>query len=599
MRQEHSGRRRTPRLASTLAALGLATACATPPTVEEARTFLEEADARLLELSHREGRTAWLQATYINPDTDALAAEARQAMMAATVELARDATRFDRLDLPPELARQMKLLKLALTLPGPAGAEAQAELARLAFEIKGLYGKGKYDGRPLNDLEKVMAESRDHDELLDVWRGWRTIAPPMKARYQRTVELGNAGARELGFADLGAQWRSKYDMDPDDFAAELDRLWGQVRPLYESLHAHVRARLAARYGADRVPADGLIPAHLLGNMWAQEWGNIYPLVAPEEGSRGYDLTELLRRKGVDELELVRIGERFFSSLGFEPLPETFWERSLFTKPQDREVVCHASAWNVDNDQDLRVKMCIKIDAEDFVTVHHELGHNYYQRAYREQPFLFRDSANDGFHEAIGDAVALSVTPGYLVEIGLLDREPDASADVALLLRTALDKVAFLPFGLVIDQWRWKVFSGEVPPESYNAAWWDLREKYQGVTAPIARSESDFDPGAKYHVPAYTPYTRYFLGHILQFQLHRAMCRETGYEGPLHRCSVYGSREAGERLQRMMKMGMSRPWPDALEALTGQREIDATAVVEYYQPLLTWLEEQNQNRPVGF
>jgi peptidyl-dipeptidase A len=599
MKERHINRRHVIRLAPALAAMAFVTTCTPPPSVEEARAFLDAANTRLLELSHREGRTAWLQATHISPDSDALAAEARQAMMGATVELATQATRFDGLDLPPELARQMKLLKLALSLPGPADPAAQAELAGLAFEIKGLYGKGKYEGRPLGALEKVMAESRDYDELLDVWQGWRTIAPPMKPKYQRTVELGNAGARELGFADLGAQWRAKYDMDPDVFAAELDRLWEQVQPLYEGLHAHVRARLAARYGAEKVPDDGLIPAHLLGNMWAQEWGNIYPLVAPEKGERGYDLTELLRRKGVDEVELVRIGERFFSSLGFEPLPETFWERSLFVKPRDREVVCHASAWNVDNDQDLRIKMCIKIDAEDFVTVHHELGHNYYQRAYREQPFLFRDSANDGFHEAIGDAVALSVTPGYLVEIGLLDREPDTSADVALLLRTALDKVAFLPFGLVIDQWRWKVFSGEVTPGDYNAAWWELREKYQGVKAPVARSESDFDPGAKYHVPAYTPYTRYFLAHILQFQFHRAMCRDAGYEGPLYRCSVYGSEEAGARLQRMMEMGMSRPWPDALEALTGQREIDATAVVEYFKPLLTWLEEQNQGRKVGY
>ena len=585
--------------AAALAAVGLAASCTAPPTVEQARAFLVDANTRLLELSNRDGRAAWVQANFINQDTDALAAEARQAVMGASVELATESTRFDALDLPPDLERQMTLLKLALTLPGPASTEGQAELARLAFDIKGLYGKGKYEGRPLNDLEKVMAESRDYDELLEAWQGWRTIAPPMKAKYQRTVELGNAGARELGFDDLGALWRSKYDMPPDDFAAELDRLWGQVKPLYEGLHAHVRARLGERYGTDKVPADGLIPAHLLGNMWAQEWGNIYPLVAPGTGSRGYDLTELLRRKGVDEIELVRIGERFFSSLGFEPLPETFWERSLFVKPRDREVVCHASAWDVDNDQDLRIKMCIKVDAEDFVTVHHELGHNYYQRAYREQPFLFRDSANDGFHEALGDAVALSVTPGYLVELGLLDREPDTSADVALLLRAALDKVAFLPFGLVIDEWRWRVFSGEVPPDRYNTAWWELRETYQGIKAPVARGESDFDPGAKYHVPAYTPYTRYFLARILQFQFHRALCREAGFDGPLYRCSIYGSKDAGHKLQRMMTMGMSQPWPDALEALTGQREVDASAMVEYFEPLLAWLEEQNEGRPVGY
>ena len=462
-----------------------------------------------------------------------------------------------------------------------------------------MYGKGKFQGRPLGELEKVMAESRDYDELLDAWRGWRTVAPPMKPLFARSVELGNAGARELGFADLGALWRSKYDMPPDAFAADLERLWSQVRPLYVALHAHVRARLAEAYGKDKVPEDGPIPAHLLGNMWAQDWGNVYPLVKPEAGGQGYDLTALLRERHVDERGLVRIAERFFTSLGFEPLPETFWERSLFVKPRDREVVCHASAWDVDNDEDLRLKMCIKVDAEDFVTVHHELGHNFYQRAYRTQPFLYRDSANDGFHEAIGDTIALSVTPGYLVKIGLLSDEPSTSGDIGFLLNRALDKVAFLPFGLLIDQWRWNVFSGEVSPDRYDAAWWELRRKVQGIAPPVPRGEADFDPGAKYHVPAYTPYSRYFLADILQFQFHRALCREAGFQGPLYKCSIYGNRRAGEKLRRMLEMGRSRPWPDALEALTGQRQVDASALVEYFQPLMDWLKEQNQGRKVGY
>jgi len=585
-------------LALGLGAPGLVRA-AVPPTVDEARQFIIDANARLLDLVNRAGRAQWVQATYITEDTDAIAAAANEAALAAGVELAKEATRFDGLALPPDVARQMKLLKLALVLPAPSDPAAQAEQSRLEVELKGMYGKGKYEGHPLNDLEKVMADSRDYDALLDAWRGWRTISPPMKPMYARTVELGNAGARELGFADLGALWRSKYDMPPDAFAAELERLWGQVKPLYDSLHAYVRTRLGETYGTDKVPPDGLIPAHLLGNMWAQEWGFIYPVVAPRNVGTTYDLTALLEKKNVDARELVHIGERFFTSLGFDPLPETFWQRSLFTKPRDRDVVCHASAWDVDNDLDLRIKMCIKIDAEDFVTVHHELGHNFYQRAYREQPFLFRDSANDGFHEAVGDTIALSVNPSYLEKIGLLDRAPDTSGDVATLLRTALDKVAFLPFGLLIDQWRWKVFSGEVTPDHYNEAWWQLREKYQGIAPPVPRSEADFDPGAKYHIPAYTPYTRYFLARILQFQFHRALCREAGFEGPLYQCSIYGNEKAGAKLRAMLAMGQSRPWPDALEALTGQRQIDASAMVEYFQPLKDWLDEQNEGHKVGF
>jgi peptidyl-dipeptidase A len=395
-------------------------------------------------------------------------------------------------------------------------------------------------------------------------------------------------------------WRSAYDMPPDEFAAEMDRLWSQVRPLYDALHAHVRARLVKQYGADKVPADGPIPAHLLGNIWAQEWGNIYPLVAPPgAGGPGYDVTALLKAKKVDEREMVRYGERFFTSLGFDPLPKTFWERSLFTQPKDRDVVCHASAWDVDED-DYRIKMCIEVTGDDFVTIHHELGHNFYQRAYRrKQPFLFRGSANDGFHEAIGDTIALSVTPDYLVQVGLLQQAPGTEGDLEFLMRKALDKVAFLPFGLLVDQWRWKVFSGEVKPADYNKAWWELRRKYQGVAPAEPRGEEYFDPAAKYHVAANVPYSRYFLADILQFQFHRALCREAGYTGPLHRCSIYGNKAAGAKLNAMLEMGMSKPWPEALYAMTGERKIDATAIIDYFKPLMDWLEKENQGRPVGW
>jgi peptidyl-dipeptidase A len=472
--------------------------------------------------------------------------------------------------------------------------------------MESLYGKGTYCSEQrggecldLGRMSDIMAESRDSHELLDLWVGWRKISPPMREMYVRFAELANAGSRELGFSDLGELWRSNYDMDPDAFALEVERLWDQVRPLYEALHCHVRAKLNEEYGSDVVALDEPIPAHLLGNMWSQSWGNIYDMVSPGSSDPGFDLTEILRRREVDEREMVRYGERFFTSLGFEPLPDTFWERSLFTKPRDRDVVCHASAWDVDAVDDLRIKMCIKINAEDFVTVHHELGHNFYQRAYNHQPPFYQNSAHDGFHEGIGDTVALSITPEYLVKVGLLDELPSTSGDLGLLMRMALDKVAFLPFGLVVDQWRWKVFSGEIGSDAYNAGWWDLRTKYQGIQPPVARSEADFDPGAKYHVPANTPYTRYFLAHILQFQFHRSLCQLAGYDGPLYRCSIYDNDAAGEALRKMLAMGASKPWPDALEALTGQREMDATAIVDYFAPLMDWLAEQNEGRSCGW
>ena len=577
---------------------------AAAPTVDDARRFLDAAQARLLTLSVIASRADWVKSTYITEDTETLSAQADEKAIAATVDLVHQAKQFDGLALPPVLSRKLHLLKVSLTLAAPSDPAKSADLTRIVAGMEGTYGKGKYCPQPdkcldLEDLSRILATSRDPARLLEAWRGWHSIAPPMREPFRRYVQLANEGARELGFSDTGALWRSKYDMEPAAFAAELDRLWDQVRPLYLALHTYVRKRLRERYGAAAVPAHGPIPADLLGNMWAQEWSDIYPLVAPKDADPGYDLTAILKARKTAPLQLVRYGERFFTSLGFAPLPATFWERSLFVKPRDRDVVCHASAWDVDAVEDLRLKMCIEIGAEDFTTVHHELGHNFYQRAYDRQPFLFRDSANDGFHEAIGDTIALSVTPEYLVKIGLLDKAPDPSKDIGLLLRRALEKVAFLPFGLLIDKWRWEVFSGQIPPEKYNESWWAMRLQYQGIAPPAARSEADFDPAAKYHVAANVPYARYFLAGILQFQFHRALSQIAGCAGPLNRCSIYGNAQAGRRLNSMLEMGESRPWPDALEALTGQRQMDASAIVDYFAPLKKWLDVQNRGEREGW
>ena len=585
-----------------------ATVAAFSQTRAEADAFLKDAEAQLLKVGNAAQRASWIQSTYITEDTEALTADANEAAIHVTKQLARAAVRFDKVNLPPDMRRKMYLLKNALTVATPSSAKESSELTKLMSGMEGTYGRGKYcrdnpkdKGKCLDisSIENILIESRDPNELLDVWKGWHTIGKPMRKDYQRFVELSNKGAREMGFADSGAMWRAKYDMPPDDFAKELDRLWEQVRPLYVSLHAYVRSRLRDKYGADAVSADGPIPAHLLGNLWQQNWENVGDLVAPPNAATGYDLTKILKERKFDEREMVRYGERFFTSLGFASLPKTFWDRSLFQKPQDREVVCHASAWDVDNDQDLRIKMCIQITAEEFAVVHHELGHNFYQRAYKDQPMLFRDSANDGFHEAVGDTIALSVTPEYLVKIGLLDKAPDASGDIGLLMNRALEKVAFLPFGLMIDQWRWKVFSGEIKPADYNKSWWDLKRKYQGVAPVTARGEDDFDPAAKYHVAANVPYTRYFLAHILQFQFHRALARQSGCTAPLHRCSVYDNKEAGKRLNAMLEMGQSQPWQEALFTLTGSRKMDATAMLEYFAPLKAWLDEQNKGKAVGW
>jgi peptidyl-dipeptidase A len=337
-------------------------------------------------------------------------------------------------------------------------------------------------------------------------------------------------------------------------------------------------------------------------MWAQEWGNIYDIVAPKgAGDIGYDVEDLLKKKGYDPVKMVKTGEGFYSSLGFAPLPASFWDRSQITRPRDREVVCHASAWDLDNKDDLRIKMCTKVYGDDFVTIHHELGHNYYQRAYNQQPYLYLNGANDGFHEAIGDFIALSITPQYLVQIGLLDKSkvPSEDKDIGLLLRQGMDKVAFLPFGLMVDKWRWGVFDGSITPANYNQAWVDLKKQYQGITPPVPRSEQDFDPGAKYHIPANTPYARYFLARLLQFQFYKAACDMSGWKGPLHRCSFYGNKQVGAKLDQMLAMGASKPWPDALEVFTGSREISGKPMLQYFAPLQAWLKQQNAGKQCGW
>jgi len=588
------------------AACGGTETTAAPKSADDAKQFLTNVNNTMLKLGIEAAEAGWVAQTYITEDTEALDARAQQQIIEAVARYAKEAAAYNGVQVPPEARRQLDLLKLSLVMVTPSDPGESTELTKIASGLRSAYGRGKWCADPakpqtcmnIDDITKVMAESRSEPELRKVWEGWHTISPPMRKDYARFVELSNKGAKELGFADTGAMWRQKYDMPADDFTKELDRLWEQVRPLYVKLHAYVRMKLRAKYG-DVVPQDGPLPAHLLGNIWAQDWSNVYPLAAPANADSGYSLTDILKRRKTGATDMVKAGERFYTSLGFAPLPESFWKRSLFVRPQDRDVVCHASAWDIDSEDDVRIKMCIQPTEEDFNTIHHELGHNFYQRAYKAQPVIFRDSANDGFHEAIGDAIALSVTPEYLVRIGLLDKAPDTSRDIGLLMGRALEKVAFLPFGLLIDQWRWKVFAGEVSPSNYNKAWWDLRLKYQGVAPTSPRGEDFFDPGAKYHVPDNTPYTRYFLAHILQFQFHRALSQAAGCKSPLHRCSIYESKEAGQKLNAMLTMGLSRPWPEALEALTGSPKMDASAILDYFAPLDKWLDEQLKGQKTGW
>jgi peptidyl-dipeptidase A len=445
-------------------------------------------------------------------------------------------------------------------------------VTKLAAGLEATYGKGKWCKDPSKpatcmDIEKiteVLAKSRNEKEIREAWEGWHTISVPMRKDYTRFVELANKGARELGFADTGAMWRLKYDMPADDFTKEVDRLWEQVRPLYVSLHAYVRMKLHEKYG-DAVPANGPIPAHMLGNIWAQDWSNVFDLVASRRGRLGLlssrRFSSTARASAVD---MMKMGERFYTSLGLAPLPQTFWERSLLVKPADRDVVCHASAWDIDYAEDVRIKMCVDATEEDFSTIHHELGHNYYQRAYKDLPVLFRDSANQAFHEAIGDTIALSVTPEYLVKIGLLDKAPDASRDLGLLMSRALEKIAFLPFGLVIDQWRWDVFNGKITRRLQQRLVGSAPE-VSGRGACVIERGRVLRPGREVSRALRTTPTPLLPRAHSPVPVPPELAKIAAARRRSTACSIYDSKAAGANWRRCWKMGTSRPWPDALEA----------------------------------
>jgi peptidyl-dipeptidase A len=582
-------------LTTIAAASGALAATKAKPTVAEAERFLAETEGKLEKLNIDQARAQWVGSNFITDDTEALAAYFGERSLTASGEAALAARRYNGLKLKDDSARKLKLLQLTLMLSDPKDRQAYATKQAA---LTGAYGKAKYCPTDtgclaLGDLEKILATSRDPARLKEAWVGWHKQSPSYKQTYVDYIALSNKGAREMGFADTGVLWRSQYDMAPDAFAAEMERIWQQVKPLYESLHTYTRYKLRQAYGPDVVPATGPIPAHLLGNMWSQSWENIYPLLKPANKAGNYDLTKVLVERKTDAKDMTAYAERFYTSLGMQKLPATFWQRSLLTKPKDRDVVCHASAWPIDGKDDVRIKMCITPTEEDFKVIHHELGHVYYYLAYRKQPFLFQTGANDGFHEAIGDTVALSITPGYLKQIGLMEQAPEANADIGELLQTALAKVAFLPFAYSVDKWRWDVYAGKVQPADYDKTWWQLREQYMGVSRPAPMTAGGFDAGAKYHVAADVPYARYFLAHMLQFQFHRALCREAGYTGPLHRCSIYGNQKAGAKLQKMLAMGASQPWPEALKAISGEDKIDGSALLDYFAPLKTWLDEQNR------
>ncbi len=582
--------------------------------VSEAQAFVRDIDPTLRKLAVQAAMAQWANETNITKEHEAAAAKANEALSVETTKLVKEARKFDSVinTLDPGTSRQLLLLKSATfpnfgVQPSPDDPKQASELAQTAAEMTSIYGKGvctttkrKETCLDIEHWSKQLQKARKPADLLKTWTTWHdSVGRAERDLFTRYVDLANAGAKAIGFANVATLWQSNYDMPVEKFAPEVDRLWGQVKPLYEQLHCYTRRKLHAMYGSKIVPPQGPIPAHLLGNMWAQSWEYLYPELEPYKGVAAIDVTPVLAKK-YDAKKMVEMGEGFYTSLGMDPLPKTFWERSMFTKPANKDVVCHASAWDVQYDNDLRIKMCINPTQEDLFTIHHELGHLYYYHSYFRLQMLYQSGANDGFHEAIGDAIELSITPDYLKQKGLLDKVvKNNKATINQQMRVALGKIAFLPFGLLIDKWRWDVFSGAIKPAQYNQHWWDLKKRYQGVSSPVARAATDFDPGAKFHVAGNVPYMRYFLAHILQFQFHRALCKAAGISGPLHECSIYNNKAAGAAYMKMLALGASKPWQDALEQLTGAREMDASAILDYFAPLRMWLEAQNKGKACGW
>ncbi len=613
------------------------------PTGETADQFIARVNTELKAMYPELTAPQWLSNTYINQDSQLLSAKANERYLSQLNRWIEESKRFEGQTMSPDTARAIQLLKLGTSMPAPRDPAKLAELTTIATRMEGMYGAGSHctgEGdakvcRQLGELEDVLRSSRDYDKQLQAWEGWHTISVPMRPDYQRFVELVNQGASELGFADAGEMWRSGYDMSPAELSAETDRLWEQVKPLYEQLHCFTRNKLQATYGTERGQVGGLLPAHLMGNMWQQDWGNLWDILEPYKGAGSLDITASLASQykqnylaalgkagsGADTSALFHAeraaqlqtakqmterAEDFYVSLDMPKLPASYWDRTQFIKPLDRDVVCHASAWDMNmggadgKSADVRTKMCIKPNEEDFTTIYHELGHVYYYLAYNQQPPLFQNGAHDGFHEAIGDTIVLAMTPEYLKSIGLVgDQQQSQEALVNAQMRMALAKVAFLPFGLMIDRWRWGVFDGSIAPADYNTAWWELKAKYQGVAPATARGEDFFDPGAKYHVPGNTPYTRYFLSHILQFQFYKGLCDASGHTGPLYECSFYGDKVAGQKFWAMLEKGSSQPWQATMKELTGTEQMDASAVLEYFAPLQAWLLQQNEGQTCGW
>nr|QDC23064.1 angiotensin-converting enzyme isoform 1 [Cupiennius salei] len=603
--------------ASTVDSKGTAVlryASGTNDDYDAALEFLQENDALTGTIANKGAIAAWNYASNLTEENkkEMLKSQAEEAKFVK--ETWKNATSFAWKDFKERNETIYRWFKKLAKLGISALPEDQLDsFNSLVADMQDIYSKAKVCAKdsPADkpcelslepELSEIFKKSRDYNELKHVWTDWRKITGrKMKSEFLKYVRLSNEAALLNGFKDAGEMWREGYESET--FADDVEALWKEIEPFYKQLHAFVRKRLIERYPDCGIKPDGPIPAHLLGNMWAQSWGNIFDIVKPIKEKQFLDVSDRMRERKMTALDMFKMSEEFFTSLGLKPMTQEFWNRSIIEKPKDREIVCHASAWDFSDGKDFRIKMCTRINMEDLITVHHEMGHIQYDQQYAHQPAVFRGGANPGFHEAVGDVLALSVASStHLKKIGLLDDiHEDEGMEINGLMKTALGKVAFLPFGYLIDSWRWKVFSGEFSDDQLNSKWWEQRLKYQGLCPPVRRTDEDLDAAAKYHVIADVPYIRYFVSHIIQFQFHKALCEAAGHSGPLHQCDIYQNKEAGKLLSDTLSLGSSVHWSEAMKVITRGKtdKMDAQPMIEYFEPLMKWLKEENEGETLGW
>ncbi|XP_075996407.1 angiotensin-converting enzyme 2 [Genypterus blacodes] len=595
--------------------------CAQADVESRAREFLKKFDQEASKRMYQYSLASWAYNTNITKEnSDNLGAEG-QSWSDFYTKMSEESQQFPLSDITdPEI--KLQLISLQDKGAGALTPDKAAHLSKVMSEMSTIYSTATvclmddhFNCQTLEPgLEDVMANSRDYFERLHVWEGWRReVGKRMRPLYEDYVDLKNEAAKLNDFEDYGAYWRSNYETIEEDsrykytqhqLMDDVRAIYKEILPLYKELHAYVRSKLMDVYPG-RIHPQGPLPAHLLGDMWGRFWTNLYALSVPYPHKEDIDVSKTMVAKGWTERQLFKEAEAFFMSVGLYKMNENFWNDSMLEKPDDgRKVVCHPTAWDMGNGEDFRIKMCTKVNMDDFLTVHHEMGHNQYQMAYSNLSYLLRDGANEGFHEAVGEIMSLSAaTPSHLQALGLLpvDFTSDNETEINFLLKQALTIVATLPFTYMLEEWRWQVFDGNITKDEWMQRWWEMKREMVGVVEPVPRDETYCDPPALFHVSGDYSFIRYFTRTIYQFQFQKALCEAANHTDDLFKCDITNSTAAGDKLRKMLELGRSKSWTRALDMISSEVKMDAAPLLEYFEKLQHWLVKENKknNRHVGW